>query len=111
MVLQVLAFKLQLKWQKVKIWPLPMRSNVLGVIERTTLKPKERDHAHASSARVALAAITSPTAPWVFRTVTCAQAHFLQSRTHRHALERTNLRSSAPLTWQHIKIAYKYNLL
>ena len=41
----------------------------------SALEPKGRDRAHASSAhkaRVALAAIASPTVSWVFRAVTCA---------------------------------------
>jgi hypothetical protein len=72
MVLQVLVFKLRLKgWKKAKSEDLAPAS----ALERTVLEPNGRDQAHASSAciaHVALAAIASPTGPWVFRAVTCA---------------------------------------
>ena len=53
------------------------------------IKRKTYNRAHSSSAhkaRVALAAIASPTTPWVFRAITCARAHCLQSSPQREAL-------------------------
>jgi hypothetical protein len=81
MVLQVLAFKLRLKWWKMA------KSEYLALA--SALEPKWHNRAHASSARVSLLAIASPATPWVFRAVTCARAHFLRSSARRAALERT----------------------
>jgi hypothetical protein len=60
----------------------------------SALESKGCDRAHALSTRkanVALAAIASPAAPWVFKVVKCALAHFLRLSAHRDALERIYL--------------------
>jgi hypothetical protein len=52
-----------------------------SAIERTALKPKGRDRAHALSAHevhVALAAIVNLLVSWDFRAVKCDRAHCLR---------------------------------
>ena len=97
MVFQVIAFKLRLKGWK---WA---KSEDLALV--SALEPKGCDWAHASSARkarVALSAIASPAAPWVFKAITCARAHGLWSSTHSTALERTAYDRVHPRDLQHI---------
>jgi hypothetical protein len=71
------------------------------------LEPKGHDRAHALSACVALATIASLAVPWVFRAVTCTQAHRLRLSARKVVLERTACDRVHPWPSSTFHFAYK----